>query len=117
MNTKTNKKKFHLLEDNNNSHVPSGNITFIISFIIPVIIFITLYYIKEIFPFGDNCYLRSDMYHQYAPFYSELWNKLRHGEGLPIHGILEWELISHHFLHIILQVRLTGLLYCSHKNI
>lgn len=82
MNTKTNKKKFHLLEDNNNSHVPSGNITFIISFIIPVIIFITLYYIKEIFPFGDNCYLRSDMYHQYAPFYSELWNKLRHGEGL-----------------------------------
>ncbi len=82
MNKQTSKtKKFRLL-DNNGSRIPSGNITFIISFVIPVIIFIALYYIKEIFPFGDNCYLRSDMYHQYAPFYSELWNKLRTGEGL-----------------------------------
>jgi uncharacterized membrane protein YfhO len=37
---------------------------------------------KDIFPFGEECYLRSDMYHQYAPFYSELWNKLRSGETL-----------------------------------
>lgn len=82
VNSTTSKtKKFRLL-DNNGSHIPSGNITFIISFVIPVIIFIALYYIKGIFPFGDNCYLRSDMYHQYAPFYSELWNKLRNGEGL-----------------------------------
>ena len=39
-------------------------------------------YRRDIFPFGNDCYLRSDMYHQYAPFYSELWHKLRTGDTL-----------------------------------
>ena len=52
------------------------------AFLIPVIILAALYYVRDIFPFGSNCYLRSDMYHQYAPVCSELWNKLRHGESL-----------------------------------
>ena len=74
-------RKFHLLEQTD-SNIPSGGITYIISFIIPLIIMIALYIAREIYPFGNNCYLRSDMYHQYAPFFSELWNKLRHGESL-----------------------------------
>ena len=74
-------KKFQLL-DNSNSAIPSGNITYFISFFIPLIMFVALYYVKDIFPFGNNCYLRSDMYHQYAPFFSELWNKIRNGESL-----------------------------------
>lgn len=73
--------RFSLLE-NENSSIPSGNITFIMAFIIPVIIFCALYYVRDIFPFGTNCYLRSDMYHQYAPFFSEFWNKIRSGESL-----------------------------------
>lgn len=58
----------------------SGRIVYVLSFIIPLVVLIAIYFAREIFPFGDNCYLRSDMYHQYLPFYSELWNKLRsHG--------------------------------------
>lgn len=76
-------KRFHFsLLDNENNAVPSGNITFVMSFIIPVIILAALYYVRDIFPFGTNCYLRSDMYHQYAPFFSEFWNKIRNGESL-----------------------------------
>lgn len=81
METTKKRNKFQLL-DNTHSNIPSGNITYIIAFIIPLMMFIALYYVKNIFPFGTNCYLRSDMYHQYAPFFSELWNKLRNGESL-----------------------------------
>ncbi len=74
---------FHLLEDDdNNSHILHGNITYIIAFLVPVIMLCALYYIRDIYPFGENCYLRSDMYHQYAPFFKELWRKLRTGESL-----------------------------------
>ncbi|MFQ9896969.1 MAG: YfhO family protein [Lachnospira sp.] len=52
------------------------------AFLIPVIILAALYYVRDIFPFGSNCYLRSDMYHQYAPFFSEFWHKIRSGESL-----------------------------------
>ena len=62
--------------------IPEGNITYVLSFFTPLIILIAIYYIRDIYPFGDNCYLRSDMYHQYAPFYSEFWNKLRNGGSL-----------------------------------
>ena len=72
---------FKLFDDEQGA-VPSGNITYIIAFIIPLIIFTVLYYLRDIFPFGENCYLRSDMYHQYAPFFSELWDKLRNGGSL-----------------------------------
>ncbi len=75
-------KKHFCLFDKTNSNIPSGGITYIIAFIIPLIIMAALYIAREIYPFGNNCYLRSDMYHQYAPFFSELWNKLRHGESL-----------------------------------
>lgn len=75
------RRKFRLL-DNTDSALPSGNITFLIAFIIPVVIFAALYYVRNIYPFGTNCYLRSDMYHQYAPFFSELWHKIRSGEAL-----------------------------------
>lgn len=78
---KKNKKHFRLF-DKTESTIPSGGITYIIAFIIPLIIMLALYIAREIFPFGNNCYLRSDMYHQYAPFFSELWNKLKHGESL-----------------------------------
>ncbi len=58
------------------------NITFIVAFIIPVAILIVIYYLRKIFPFGDEMYLRSDCYHQYAPFHKELFNKLKNGGSL-----------------------------------
>lgn len=75
------KKKFTLLEKTG-SGVPSGNITYILSFVIPLTIILILYIFRHISPFGDRFYLRSDMYHQYAPFFSELWHKIRNGESL-----------------------------------
>ena len=101
------KKRFHfsLLDDENGS-IPSGNITFVMAFLIPVIILAALYYVRDIFPFGSNCYLRSDMYHQYAPFFSEFWHKIRSGESLTYSSA--WERISLPCLPTILQVLPTG---------
>lgn len=81
-NTYRKHKRHFTLFDKTDSSIPGGGITYIIAFVIPLIIMTALYIAREIYPFGNNCYLRSDMYHQYAPFFSELWNKLRHGESL-----------------------------------
>lgn len=37
---------------------------------------------NEIFPFGDESFMHSDMYHQYVPFLEEFVRKVRSGEGL-----------------------------------
>lgn len=64
--------------------IPSGRITYLLSFLIPMVVLLSIYAARKIYPFfnGDNCYLRSDMYHQYAPFFAELWNKLSNGEAM-----------------------------------
>lgn len=55
---------------------------FLISFFIPVLIMIGIFIQRRIFPFGDNSFLRTDMYHQYAPFMNEFMDKLKHGGSL-----------------------------------
>lgn len=57
-------------------------IGYALSFLIPVIILAGIFIGREVYPFGDNIYLRSDMYHQYAPFYKELYRKLTDGGSL-----------------------------------
>ena len=52
------------------------------AFWIPVVIMIIIFIQREIFPFGENSFLRTDMYHQYAPFFSEFHHKLRTGGSL-----------------------------------
>ena len=76
--------RLSLIDNDSDGHnkLISGNITYLLAFIIPVIILVIIYYGRSIYPFGEECYLRSDMYHQYAPFYSELWNKLTNGGSL-----------------------------------
>ena len=54
----------------------------LLSFITVSLIFLFVTIAGEVYPFGDQCILRTDMYHQYAPFFSELRNKLRSGETL-----------------------------------
>ena len=58
------------------------NILSFISFFGALIVLIVLYKCRKIYPFGDNMYLRSDCYHQYAPFHKELFRKLTSGESL-----------------------------------
>ena len=37
---------------------------------------------RGIYPFGEESFLRTDLYHQYAPFFSEFQYKLQHGGSL-----------------------------------
>lgn len=55
---------------------------YVLSFFIPVSILIMIYILRGVYPFGEQCFLRSDMYHQYAPFLAEFQNKLKNGESL-----------------------------------
>lgn len=52
------------------------------AFFVPVIIMIIIFAQRGIFPFGEESFLRTDMYHQYAPFFSEFRYKLTHGGSL-----------------------------------
>ena len=54
----------------------------IMAFLIPVLILLILYIGRGVFPFGNNMYLRSDMYHQYAPFMKEFQRNLQNGGSL-----------------------------------
>ena len=53
-----------------------------IAFFIPMVIMVIIFIQRGIFPFGDESFLRTDMYHQYAPFFSEFQYKLRNGGSL-----------------------------------
>ena len=54
----------------------------IIAFVIPVFVMIVIFISRGIYPFGDRTFLRTDLYHQYAPFFQELKDKLSSGESL-----------------------------------
>ncbi len=55
---------------------------YLLAFFIPVMSMLVIFYAKNIYPFGSGTFLRTDMYHQYAPFFSELQYKLKHGGSL-----------------------------------
>ena len=54
----------------------------VVAFLAPMIIMLIIFAQRGIFPFGEESFLRTDMYHQYAPFFSEFRNKLAQGESL-----------------------------------
>ncbi len=54
----------------------------IAAFLVPVIILLIIFAQRGIYPFGEESFLRTDMYHQYAPFFSEFRHKLTSGESL-----------------------------------
>lgn len=80
--------KFFIFNDDNTTENKSfisklkNNMVYILAFIIPVAILIVIYYLRDIFPFGNEMYLRSDCYHQYAPFHKEFFDKLKNGGSL-----------------------------------
>lgn len=54
----------------------------IAAFVVPVIIMLIIFIQRGIFPFGEESFLRTDMYHQYAPFFAEFQYKLKNGGSL-----------------------------------
>lgn len=55
---------------------------YLLAFFLPIFILFVIYMIRGVYPFGDQCFLRSDMYHQYAPFHAALLDKLQQKESL-----------------------------------
>lgn len=54
----------------------------IAAFLIPLFIGIVVCVDHGVYPFGERSILKVDMYHQYAPFFSEMREKLQNGESL-----------------------------------
>lgn len=54
----------------------------LLSFFVPLFAMLLLFIQRGIFPFGEESFLRTDLYHQYAPFFSEFQYKLQHGGNL-----------------------------------
>ena len=67
---------------NENKGLLVRNLPVLLAFIMPIVILIVIYIGRGIFPFGDQMYLRSDMYHQYAPFLKEFQSILKNGDSL-----------------------------------
>ena len=53
-----------------------------LAFGIPFVVSIIICAFMGIYPFGENCILHVDMYHQYCPFFMEFQEKLTHGGSL-----------------------------------
>ena len=54
----------------------------IISFLLPLLAMLGIFVAKGVFPFGKESFLRTDLYHQYAPFFQEFQRKLQSQESL-----------------------------------
>lgn len=52
------------------------------AFLLPLLVMIGIMVVLEVEPFGDHSFIIVDGLHQYMPFYSILYDKLKSGEGL-----------------------------------
>ncbi len=59
-----------------------SRIMYLCAFGLPVLISILICICRGVYPFGRNCILHIDMYHQYEPFFTEFLDKLRNGSSL-----------------------------------
>lgn len=55
---------------------------YIVAFCIPICVMLVVFIQRGIFPFGGKSFLRTDLYHQYAPFHQMMRNALQSGESL-----------------------------------
>ena len=52
------------------------------AFLIPILVFMIAFIAEGVWPFGDRAVTIIDSFHQYVPFFSELHDKVMHGESL-----------------------------------
>ena len=67
---------------NNIKNKLNGNKYTFISGGIALFIILLVYFCYEIIPFGERTVYRMDLYHQYGPLFSELYDRLTSGESL-----------------------------------
>ena len=54
----------------------------VLSFLAPFEMMLLVFARNIIYPFGDQCFLGSDLFHQYMPFFHEFLSKIKAGESL-----------------------------------
>lgn len=59
-----------------------GKGVYLLSFLFPVFLMMIIFIGNGIYPFGDRSFLHLDMYHQYYPFLTEFYRKVKEGESL-----------------------------------
>ena len=59
-----------------------------LALLLPVLIVLIAYIAMGVFPFGDQAAMIIDSYHQYVPFFSELHDKIWHGDRLLYSAVL-----------------------------
>lgn len=52
----------------------------LVAFSLTVLMLLGFFVFQKVFPFGNRSFMYMDMYHQYVPFMTELWNALRDAE-------------------------------------
>ncbi len=68
--------------DNKSRVTMEDRLPLILCFLLPMVVMLGVFAGKEIYPFGDNSFLRTDMYHQYAPFFANFARILKEGGSL-----------------------------------
>lgn len=71
-----------LLQKRNILEFCKKNQLYILAFMMPFITMLALFAINHIYPFGDRSFLNIDMYHQYFPFLTDFFHKLKEGDSL-----------------------------------
>lgn len=67
---------------NRNQRKKSLDLLYLTAFLLPVLVMLIIFAAQKIFPFGDRSFLNIDMYHQYFPFLTEFYHKIKNGESL-----------------------------------
>lgn len=60
----------------------NNRVPYLAAFLLPFVICVIICIGNEVYPFGRQCILHVDMYHQYCPFFTEFLDKLRSGGSL-----------------------------------
>ena len=92
------------------------NKLYLFAFLIPAVIMLVIFAIREIYPFGDRSFLHIDMYHQYFPFLVEFYHKLKNERvssipGIPVSAPTFWLCMS-----TIWQALRTGWPFSARKD-
>lgn len=59
-----------------------SRLPYAMAFALPFIICVVICIANGVYPFGNNCILHMDMYHQYCPFFTEFLEKLQNGGSM-----------------------------------
>lgn len=78
------------------------------SFLLPFLSMMAIFIGNGIYPFGDQSFMHSDMYHQYVPFLEDLSGKCATANRSTTPGASVWAPITCRFTATTAQAHSTG---------